>query len=673
MMNASRVDDGVSDLKERSRTCWFRTTWHEIAREGPTGTPRPVGDSRHRQAGTVNAVELYQFEAADPWLRHYFDMMTVLQQIGVTSRPCMVDALAAAARRRAAAPSGSAPPRAAGNFSPAAASGIMTPCASLSFAPSRSSPPACARPPRHRHRPAGIDPTADRAVAPGDDFFATATAPVQRTEIPPIAPRSSFAVLADEATGGRRAIRQAGESPLPPRATLEGRRLHASYGRGGHRGEGRAPSRRSSPRSRRSGTARGCALPGERLRADVDPLNATNSTPTVFVSSPDFDAPQRNLAYIPRGLGMPDRDNYLATDERSRRAAGELPRARCRGRRPGGFCDAAARAARIYGFEQDRRRAVSRTDLLDVHKAHHRWRAEDFGRAPGLDWPRFPAAAGLADQAVSWLASSAVTDVNFAASELLAVWQDYPAFHAIDRASPALQGFRRRALRLTARRYPAPGSEREARGNATNGALGDAVGKLYAARYFPPESKAAAEKMVADIVAAFGRRIDRLDWMSPETRAKAKAKLDTLYVGIVLERFDHSARDRARRPVRQRGLGPLRLSHRPRQAQPADRTEWWMTPDVNVVNLPLQNALNFRRRSSAALLHARPTRRRTTAPWHGDRPRDQPQLRRPGVPSASGAWPTGGPSRISPIQRAAGASSRNDAYEPLAGISSTAS
>ena len=62
--------------------------------------------------------------------------------------------------------------------------------------------------------------------------------------------------------------------------------------------------------------------------------------------------------------------------------------------------------------------------------------------------------------------------------------------------------------------------------------LGDDVGKIYAQKYFSPEAKAQADAMVANIIAAFRKRIDALSWMAASTKAEAKAKLDTLYVGI---------------------------------------------------------------------------------------------------------------------------------------------
>ena len=67
---------------------------------------------------------------------------------------------------------------------------------------------------------------------------------------------------------------------------------------------------------------------------------------------------------------------------------------------------------------------------------------------------------------------------------------------------------------------------------AGRGVLGDAVGQMYAQRYFSPETKTQIEAMVANIIAAYRRRIDALSWMDPATKAEAQAKLSNLYVGI---------------------------------------------------------------------------------------------------------------------------------------------
>lgn len=66
----------------------------------------------------------------------------------------------------------------------------------------------------------------------------------------------------------------------------------------------------------------------------------------------------------------------------------------------------------------------------------------------------------------------------------------------------------------------------------TEGVLGEAVGKEYAARYFPPEYKAEMNKLVANVLDAMGRRIDALEWMQPQTKARAKAKLKNFTVKV---------------------------------------------------------------------------------------------------------------------------------------------
>jgi putative endopeptidase len=135
--------------------------------------------------------------------------------------------------------------------------------------------------------------------------------------------------------------------------------------------------------------------------------------------------------------------------------------------------------------------------------------------------------------------------------------------------------------------------------NATNGALGEAVGKIYVQRYFPPDAKAQLQEMVAAIVAAFGRRLDALTWMSPATKANAKAKLASLKVGIG---YPDTWRDYSKLEiVRGDALGnvmraslfdyQLRLQELDRAP---DRGQWWLDPQtVNALNLPIQNALNF--------------------------------------------------------------------------------
>jgi predicted metalloendopeptidase len=135
--------------------------------------------------------------------------------------------------------------------------------------------------------------------------------------------------------------------------------------------------------------------------------------------------------------------------------------------------------------------------------------------------------------------------------------------------------------------------------SATNGALGFAVGKLYAERFFPAAEKKRAEAMVANIMAAFAKRIDQLEWMAPSTKKEAKAKLAVLKVGVgfpdkwpdytgleVVKGDAYGNAERAQLFQRRQSVAKL--------DKPVDRSEWVMTPQtVNAVNLPAMNAMNF--------------------------------------------------------------------------------
>jgi predicted metalloendopeptidase len=190
-----------------------------------------------------------------------------------------------------------------------------------------------------------------------------------------------------------------------------------------------------------------------------------------------------------------------------------------------------------------------------------------------------------------------------AASQPLDAWKDWLAFHAIEQAAAFLPkafvderfSFYGKALSGVPELRP---RWQRAMDN-TSAALGEPVGKLYVERYFPAATKAQVQAMVGDLVQAFAKRIDALAWMSPATKAKAKAKLDTLKVGVgypdrwlddsgleIVKGDALGNEQRAELFAYRRQLGKLQ--------QPVDRGEWWMTPQtVNAVNLPLQNALNF--------------------------------------------------------------------------------
>ena len=466
--------------------------------------------------------------------------------------------------------------------------------------------------------PHGLDVAGmDKSVNPGDDFFHYANGGwLKATEIPP--DRSSYGVFAmlDEVANRRTAdlIREAGKSGAAGDAEV--RKIADYYD--AYMDEQTIEARGLTPVKAELEQIAAVAnktmlarVLGGGLRADVDPLNATNfhtDRPFGLWVSLDVNNPTRNVPYLLQGgLGLPDRDNYLSTDAKDVELQAQYRAHIATLLELAAGTDAAARAARIYELERKIAQAHgNRTDSQDVLKANNPWRLRSFAtRAPGLDWRSYFAAAGLARQplVMVWQPAGIRGIAALVGSQPLAVWKDYLTFHALDRAAPLLpkafaaESFKFYGTTLNGTPQQRPRWQRAV--NATNNALGDAVGKLYVRRYFPSEAKAVAQDMVKNIVAAFGRRIDRLAWMSPATRAKAKAKLATLYVGIGYPETWHDytglevARDDALGNAQRAELLYYRASLA-KMAKPVDRAEWWITPQtVNALNLPIQNALNF--------------------------------------------------------------------------------
>jgi putative endopeptidase len=350
---------------------------------------------------------------------------------------------------------------------------------------------------------------------------------------------------------------------------------------------------------------------GSTLRADVDVLNSTNLSTGhllgVWVAQ-DLNDPSRYSPFLLQGgLGMPDREYYvnpstaMAVIRQKYRAhiAAVLELA--------GIQSATIRAAGIFDLEMQMAQVHwTRADSEDVAAGNNHWsRAQFDSAAPGLDWKRFFGAAGLSPQTdfVVWQPSALVGLSKLTASVPLEVWKDYLRFHAVEDAAPYLPkrfvdenfAFYGRVLYGTPQLRPRWKRAVE----SADFALGDAVGKIYVQRYFAPAEKARAEVMVANLLAAFKARIDRLDWMAPQTKAIAKDKLAALKIGVGYP--DHWRSYAGLKVRRGEALGNFKRAelfeyrrNLAKLGQPVDRSEWVMNAQlVNAVNLPAMNAINF--------------------------------------------------------------------------------
>lgn len=479
----------------------------------------------------------------------------------------------------------------------------------LVAAPPKGSAPA---------RGTGLDLSAlDRTVAPGDDFFAYANgAWVKRTEIP--ADRGSYGIGHEVAdlTDRRIAalIKAAAASKAPAGSDLRkiGDCFASFMDEKAIEARGLAPLKPTLSSIEAIGDRTALArYLGTTLRADVDVLNATNyHTSNIFGLwvAQDLDDPTRYAPFLLQGgLGMPERSYYLSASEGMVGVRAQYLAHVAAMLKLAGVADAAERAAAVLDLETRMAQAhASREASGDVLKGNNHWSRADFRtKAPGLDWETFFTAARLTrpDVFVVWQPAAITGISELVASVPLATWRSYLLFHAIDRRAAVLpkavadQGFAFHGKVLSGAGQP---RERWKLGvEQTNLILGEAVGKAYVERHFPPSEKVRAERMVANIIAAFRSRIERLEWMSPETKAKGVAKLATLRVAVGYpDRWrDYSGlrivagdafgnAERAGLFEYARNLAKL--------GRPIDRTEWVMTPQtVNAVNLPVMNALNF--------------------------------------------------------------------------------
>jgi putative endopeptidase len=466
----------------------------------------------------------------------------------------------------------------------------------------------------------------DRSAAPGDDFYQYANGTwLSHTDIPPDRSRwGVFDVLgAVSLERTRRILERAASSSAAGTIDRKVGDYYASVlDEAAIDARGASAIGPALDRIRAIDTRTTLArVLGEDLRTDVDPLNnAIFHTDRLFGLwvAPDLNDPAKNAPYLLQGgLDLPDREYYVADSPKMAEIrtafldhvarvltlAGEATRA-------------TDRAAAIVALEERMARAhATRLESLQVARANNPWPLAEFpARAPGLEWPTFFDAARLAStpRIIVWHPAAITALSGLVASEPLGVWKDWLLFHAVDRRSDLLpRAFADERFAFHARTLAGIPSQsdrwKRAVSMTSNGTLGEAVGRLYVREHFPPETKARAQALVQAIAAAFGRRIAQLEWMSPDTQARAREKLSTLYVGVGYpERWtrDYAALEVARGDALGNAERASRFEYMrdlARLTGPVDRTEWSMTPQtVNAVNLPLQNALNF----PAAILEA---------------------------------------------------------------------
>jgi putative endopeptidase len=453
----------------------------------------------------------------------------------------------------------------------------------------------------------GFDLTAmDPSVRPGDDFNRYASgAWLGRTPIPADKPIASLRYLMSDRTEARlhelmqAAAAKAGERP----ATLEGK-VGGFYK--AFMDERRVDALGATPIAPELG-----AIRAARTRDDIALLMGRSTVGfygTIFGVSTDVDLKNisRYAVYMGQaGLGMPDRDYYLKPSFSAQKAAYQAYVAQLLGLVGWSAPEASAKA--VVEFESRIAEASwTKAEQRDVDKTYNpQTPAALAALAPGFAWDRLLAGADLGGSGRLIVAEKSAFPRIAAVYqstplEVLQAWQaftvaDNAAFYLSRPFSQARFQFRDKTL--------SGQPEQQARwkrairavggGDCVGtdrvdcfGDMGFGVGQVYTAHYFSPAAKAKIEALVADVKAAMRARLERLDWMTPATKAEALKKLDTYqikvgypdhprdYSGLVIRSDDLVGN------VRRSGAWDWRF-YVSRLNGPVDRGDWAMTPQTN--------------------------------------------------------------------------------------------
>ena len=325
----------------------------------------------------------------------------------------------------------------------------------------------------------------------------------------------------------------------------------------------------------------------------------------VRVAQDAKDATQYAVYLGQSGLGLPDRDYYLnQTDAKLKDARAKYQVLIEKMLTQAGEKDVGLRAAEIVALETELAKVQwTRVENRNPVKTYNKFELAKLNElAPGYDWNAQLRAADLEGKVTSVIVTQPSYLTGFAKamdSTPLVTWKAYFKWHVISQYAPYLSksyvsdSF---AFSGTVLRGVPVNEENWKRGiGVVEGSLGEALGKIYVEKHFPPENKARMEKLVGNLITAFGESIDNLDWMSPATKKEARAKLATINpkIGYTNKWRDYSAITIAKDDL----IGNLkRISaaenkrNIARLGKPVDREEWGMTPQT--VNAYYNSRLN---------------------------------------------------------------------------------
>ncbi|MDJ0748067.1 MAG: M13-type metalloendopeptidase [Woeseiaceae bacterium] len=447
----------------------------------------------------------------------------------------------------------------------------------------------------------------DKSISPGDDFFAYMNgAWVDSTEIPADKSRYGvFDMLRDESQQAVKAIIEESAS--------------GDFEMGSD--EQKVGDMYKSFTDWETRNARGI----EPLQPELDRIAAiadyddlavyfaetqrrSMDAPFGFGQVADFMDPNYYMIYVAQsGLGLPDREYYLAEDEKSEEIRAKYTAHIEKMFDLAGLDDGGAAAETVMTLET--RLAgehMTKEDARNWTKNYNKVALVDLPSVmPNFNWEGYVAKAELqdVDALVIFMTDYLKALDGIIIDTDLDTWKTYLTWRALDQQASTLtreldvQNFEFFGRTLSGTEEQRADWRRAV--NAVNGTLGEVVGKVYVKKHFPPEAKERMLELVGNLVNAYEKSINELEWMGDETKAEALDKLSkfTPKIGYPDVWRDYSALDikaddyfgnmqRAAEAEYQRALS--------RQGGPVDRSEWAMTPQtVNAYYMPPLNEIVF--------------------------------------------------------------------------------
>jgi putative endopeptidase len=309
------------------------------------------------------------------------------------------------------------------------------------------------------------------------------------------------------------------------------------------------------------------------------------------------------------GLGLPDRDYYTKTDDKSKELRGQYEEhvAKMLALAGDDAAKASAEAKAIVDLETKLAEAsLTRVELRDPEKTYHKMSRSDLRQlTPNWSWTAYFKEVGFPKiDTVDVSAPKFFESMSQALKEApLETWKTYLRWHLVNATAAYLSdafvdedfNFKGRVLQGTKELLP----RWKRCVSATDRQLGEALGQIYAQKYFPPEAKARALEMVNHLTDALRDDLQTLPWMGPETRKQALAKLAafTRKIGYPDKWRDYSAYSVDRGPYvfnQMRGSQFNFKRELNKIGKPVDRTEWGMSPPtVNAYYDPEMNEIVF--------------------------------------------------------------------------------